>query len=386
MAQELYLDNHSATRLCGPALEKMRASLEEYWAAGFQPYKLAQDSLSALDVRYQMIYDFVGASPEDTFIFTSSGAEAVNQVHWTAYLEKARGEGKCHFITSSVEDAPTLQSLKRLEDLGCFVKLLPLQSNGQIDLNALKSLIGPRTAMISLSLAHGLSGVIQPIEEIAAIAKEHNILLHLDATYALGKVYAPFQDLGVDYLTFSGDRLHGPKGSGGLFVKANRPLSPLITGGVEQSGYRGGSLDIPSFMGLAAAASQAALATDLMSLETARLRDLLEQEIQARIPDAQILFTDHRLPNVTVIAFPFVHQEALHYALQRKQLYASIGGQYNPHLSRHLLSAGFNETVAETAIHFSLSRNTTQEEIERAAILIAETVQTLRLYSKDLFA
>jgi len=380
----IYLDNTSATRVCGPALERGRAALEEYWAPGFQPYKLSQDLLAALDTRYQIIYDLAGAEPGDSFVFTSSGAEAINQVHWTAFLELARKEGKCHFITSAVEDAPMLQSLKRLEDLGCYVKAAPLDKTGRIDVQKLAELISPRTAMISLSFAHGLSGVLQPIEEIAALAKEKNVLLHVDATYALGKVYCPFQDL--DYLTFSGDRLHAGKGTGGLFAKAGRPLQPLIVGGIEQAGLRGGAFDIPSFLSLAAAASQASLGLDLMSLEVARLRDRLEGELVQKIPGAHVLFSDSpRLPNVSVVAFPRVHQESLHYALCRKQVFASIGGQYAPHLARHLAAAGIEERVGETALHFSLSRNTTQEEIDRAVSIIVETVENLRLLSKDLF-
>ncbi len=385
----IYLDHHSATWSCAPALERCRASLEEHWAPGFQPYKLSQDLLAALDTRYQMIYDLVGASTEDTFVFTSSGAEAINQVHWTAFLELARKEGKCHFITTPVEDVSLIQSLKRLEDLGCFVKVAPLDRMGRVDVSKLKDLISPRTAMISLSYAHGLTGVIQPIEEIAALAKEKNVLLHVDATYALGKVYCPFQNSvsDLDYLTFSGDRLHATKGSGGLFAKAGRPLMPLIVGGSEQGGLRGGALDVPSFMSLAAAASQATLFLDLMGLETVRLRDRLEDQLSAKIPGVEVLFSESiRLPNVSVVAFPRVHQEALFYALCKRQLFASIGGQYAPHLSRHLMAVGIDEKIAETALHFCLSRNTTQDEIDRAVSIIAETVQSLRLLSEDLFA
>ncbi len=116
----IYLDNHTASRPCGPALEQMRAALDEHWKLSLP--KMPLDAADLLDARYPMIYDLAGADPADSFVFTSSGAEAINQVHWTAFAEIARKEGKCHFVTSSAEDAPTLQSLKRLEELGCFVK------------------------------------------------------------------------------------------------------------------------------------------------------------------------------------------------------------------------------------------------------------------------
>ena len=374
----IYLDHHSATRPCAPALERMRASLEEHWLPGFLPY------VTPLASRYQVVYDLVGASEGDTFVFTSSGAEAINQVHWTAFLELARKEGKCHLITTALEDAPMLQSLKRLEDLGCFVKFAPLDSKGRVDVAQLKELISPKTAMISLSYAHGLTGVIQPIEEIAALAKEKNVLFHVDATYVLGKVDRPFQN--ADYLTFSGDRLHAAKGSGALFAKAGCPLKPFIVGGIEQGSLRGGAFDIPSFLSLSAAAAQASLSIDLMGLETVRLRDRFEEQIVSKIGGAAVLFPELRLPNVSVLAIPRVHQEALFYALCKKQLFGSIGGHYAPHLSRQLVAVGVEEKVAETAIHFSLSRMTTQDEIDRASGIVAESVEKLRALSEDLFS
>ncbi len=355
----VYLDNHTSTKPCGSALDMLK---EEY--AG------------SLESRYQRLYDLVGADAKDTFVFTSSGAEAINQVHWSAFLEIARKEGKCHFITSAIEDAPTVQSLKRLEDLGCFVKIAPVDPQGKIDVAKLAELIGPRTAMISIGWVQGLTGVVQPVEEIAALAKEKGVLLHVDATYALGKVYCSFQDF--DYLTFAGDRIHSVIGSGGLFAKAGRPLVPLIVGGGEQTGLRGGPLDLPSFLALSAAASQASLSQDLMSLEVARLRDHFE----ASLPEAKPLFQDTlRVPNVSVLCFPGVHSEMLLYSLQRKGLAATIGGTYAPHLKRVLAASGIDE---QTAISFALSRYTTQAEIDRAVILIRETIHSLKALTEDL--
>lgn len=334
----------------------------------------AQENTAA-HVPYQTIYDLVGADPKDTFAFTSSGAEAINQVHWTAFIELARKEGKCHFITSALEDAPTAQSLKRLEELGCFVKIAPVNAAGRIDVLRLAELISPRTALLSLSLAQGLTGVIQPIEEIAQIAKEKGVWLHIDATYALGKIAAPFQD--IDYLTFSGDRIHSAKGSGGVFAKAGRPLLPFVVGG---------SPDVPSLLALAAAASQSTLFLDAMSLEVARLRDGLEERILQAIPAAKVLFQNSlRLPNVSVLCFPTAHQEALLYLLQRKNVFASIGGGEQPSLQQVLRASGIDEQLAQTAISFSLSRYTTQEDIDRAIPTIVEIVAHLSSLSAELF-
>ncbi|HSX25610.1 MAG TPA: aminotransferase class V-fold PLP-dependent enzyme [Chlamydiales bacterium] len=381
----IYLDAHSATPPCSAALERMDPYLKEHWGAGFAPHRMGQELIASLEPRYQMLYDFVDADPKDTFVFTSSGAEAANQVLWSVFLELARKEGKCHFITSCIEDAPTLQMLKQLEKLGCTVKIAPVNAQGQIDLEKLTQMINPRTALISVTLAQGLTGVIQPFEEIAKIAKEKNILLHLDGTYALGKFPFSFSDTDVDYLTFSGDRIHALKGSGGLFAKERRPLSPLILGGNEQASLRGGAFDIPSFVALSAAAQQASLYLDTMGLEVARLRNHFETQIAQEIPGAKPLFQESlRLPNTSVILFPKVHQEALLYTLNRKGLYASIGGPYAQHLSRLLIASGIPESQAESALAFSLSRMTTEEEINRAIRLIQDNVKPLYIASEAL--
>ncbi len=347
---------------------------------------MGQELMAALDSRYQALYDLVGASTEDTCIFTSSGAEAVNQALWSVFLQSAKKEGKCHFITSPLEDSPTLQMMHRLEDFGCFVKMAPVLPSGHIDVQALSSLISPRTALVSITMADGLTGVLQPIEEIVQLCREKGILLHVDASYAIGKLSLSFSDLGVDYLTFSGDRMHALKSCGALFVKAGKPLSPLILGGSEQAGLRGGAFDIPSFMGLAAAAGQSALFLDRMSLETARLRDFFEYELLKRLPKAVSLFADQlRLPNVSVLSFPRAHAEALLYLLNKKSLYASLGGSFSQPLSYLLQLMNIDACLAEASISFSLSRYTTEEEIFRAVDLIVEAVSHLHTLSKELF-
>jgi len=365
----IHLDSHSTTSLCSASIHRMEAYL-----------KGVQMRSEDWELCYQAIYELLGVSLEDTFILTSSAAEAVNQVFWSVFLEIARKKGKCHFIASSLEDAPTMQMLKRLEDLGCFVKLAPVNAQGQIDLEALKQLITARTALVSVTVAHGLTGVVQPVEEIASIAKEKEVLLHFDAAYAVGKY--DLSHLRPDYLTFSGERLHAAPGTGGLFVKKGAPLSSLIVGGSEQAGFRGGDLNSLSFLALSAAASQISLNFDAMTFEMSRLRNLLESEIQARIPDAKVLFSEMlRLPNTTAILFPGSHHEALLYLLERKGVMATAGGTYCQHLHRILASSGIN---GERALSFSLDRMTTQEDIVRAASVIGREVRTLRTLSEAL--
>jgi len=237
----------------------------------------------------------------------------------------------------------------------------------------LPALITPRTALISLSLAHPLTGVIQPVEEIVKIAHDGGTLVHIDATHALGKLYAPFSQSGADYLTFGGEGIHSIKGSGGVFAKKGKPLVPLILG--DRS-------DPLVLAALTAAASHATLFFDQMGLEVARLRDRLEAGIVGAIP----LFQDSfRLPNVAVLSLPRVHQEALHYLLKLKGIAVSIGGASQPHLHRHLLQCGFDEHTARTACSLSLSRFTTQDDVDKAVAGIQAAINSLLPLTEDLF-
>ena len=172
----IYLDHHAATNPCQSAIERMMPYLTENWAAPYSPHKMGQTVITDVLNRKMMIYDLVGAHEEDQFVFTSSGAEAINQVFWSIFLEKARKEGKCHIIVSSIEDIPTMQCAKRLEELGCFIKIVPVNDQGQIDLAALKQMMSPKIALISLTMAHGLTGVIQPYEQVIEMAKNANVL------------------------------------------------------------------------------------------------------------------------------------------------------------------------------------------------------------------
>ncbi len=348
MAQELILlDAHETARVCTPAMDA--------FVRGTEP------DLSAL-------YELVGAQSADTFAFTNSGAEAIQQVHWTAFVERARKEGQCHFITGPLEDAPMLQSLQRLEQLGCFVKIAPVDSTGRIDVARLAELINPRTAMISLSLAPALTGVLQPIEEIAALARAKNVWLHVDASYALGKVMNPFAH--ADFLTFSGAMIHAVPSSGGVF--ARKPLVPFVLARPK---------DVHSLQSLTVAATHALLNLDTLNLEVARLRDLLEQAL------GNVLFQNVlRLPNVCTLLFPRIHQEMLHHALRRHNVCASIGGPYVPHLHRQLMATGLDEQTSRTAMSFCLSRFTNQSDIDRAIEIIRTAVQNLTPLTEELFA
>ncbi len=350
------LASHQKTAPCEAALER-------------------EDEEVHLASHLEKIYQLTGASSSDLFVFTSSAAEAINQVLLSVFLKVSRITGKCHFITSEIEDAPTLQMMKRLEELGCFVKTVKVNGRGEIDLKELKEMITPRTALISITMAHGLTGVIQPVEEIVQMGREKGVLVHLEGSYATGKYPFSLEEIGADYFTFGGNLIHSLPGTGALFAKQQSPLSPLIVGGAS---LRGGPMDVASVIALGKSARQASLFLDTMALEVARKKQILENEIVKTIPEAKILFKDSlKLPNTSVIAFPQMHQEALFTHLQKEQIETSIGGDYQQHIAQVLLASKISNELAFSSLSFSLSRLTTEIEIRKAVETIKKTVDFL---------
>jgi len=382
MPRGIYLDNSMTTRPSMHAVSKMMPFFSDMWGTPSAPHLGGQEILPYITESYKAIYSLLGAREIDDFVFTSSGAEAINQVILSSYFDATVPSGKNQYITSQVDEAPSIMAIGRLEQLGCVGKMVHPDKNGQVTAKILSEAISPRTAMISLSWANGLTGIINPVSDIAKLCQERGILFHLDATHVLGKLYFDLEEVGAHFVSFNGDQLHAPKGTGGLYIKAGTKCSPLILGGIEQGGLRAGSYNVPGLIALGHAAKEAVESRDLLCAEVARLRDKLEMSIVANYPEAVPFYSDQeRLPHCTTIAFPGITNEALLYALNRKGLYASIGGGSFQQLGLILAGAGVSEILAHTAISFSLSRETQEEEIVKAVDIIVDAAKRLRRIS-----
>ncbi len=383
--KKIFLDNSAVTRPSPRAISSMMPFLTDSWGLFPSPHQVGANMLPAIEQSYRSIYQLLEAPKEDDFVFTSSGAEAVNQVVFSGYYDIYLTTGRNHFLTSQIDEAPAIMAMGRLERMGCVGKMVPASRQGTITVEAVAESITPRTALLSLSWANGLTGVIHPVREIAKLCRERGIRFHLDASHVLGKLFFDPEDIGADLYSFDGSHLHAPQGTGGLLIKNGIKISPLIAGGTEQAGHRAGCLNVAGLVALGAAAQDALESRELVCTEVARLRNQLEKGILSGFPDAQVLFKDQeRLPNCTTIAFPGIVNEWLLYTLNRKGVYASIGGGNFQQIGLLLKACGVSEEVSHTALSFSLSRETNEDEIERAIDIIVETVKKLRPLSSNL--
>jgi cysteine desulfurase len=332
--------------------------------------RVSQDKVAAVDAAAKTILTSLGADGS-IFLFTSNGAEAVSQVLSSVYLEVTRETGRNHFLTTGIEDFSILMGLKHLKKLDCQFKMLAVDDMGRLCASVLSESITPKTVMLSVSLANPLTGVIQPIADLARVCKEKEILLHVDISCTFGKIFFSFKDFGIDFLTFDAPLLGAPKPAGGLLVSEGLSIVPLIHGNP--------AFNTEAFLLLSEAMSQGQTRLDHVCTETARLRAKLEEGIKERVPDAILPFQEaDRLPNVATAIFPKIASELLAFHLQRKGVFASFGGEASQHLSSILKTCGVRSDLALSALSFALSHTTKEAEIEETLSILEETAKELR--------
>jgi cysteine desulfurase len=371
MARSVYLDHHTATRPTSASIDAMLPFFKEYWGSTTAPHQKGQELFASLNQAVERIISVLGAKPEDRFYFFSSNAEAIEHLFLSHYFDSIRHTGRNHFITTNIEEAPVLLSLKKLEEIGCASKMLSVNSQGQLTSEILEQALRPRTSLLSLSWANALTGVIHPLADLASAAHAKDVRIHVDASTIIGKIYFRFEDLPIDYLTFDGSLLHAPKGTAGLLVKEKSAFSAPISSM--------GGISVGGIVALAAALNEGAEKLDHLCLETARLRDKLERGIQKGFSDAKVLCKNAaRLPNCTTIAFPGAASDALLFLLNRKGVYASLGGGQSQKLTHLLVASGIDPYLAHCALSFSLSYETTEDEIDYAIETIIACAHQLR--------
>ncbi len=373
-----YFDSNATTSVAPEVLRAMLPYLTEEWGNPSSPYRLGKRLVEPVEAAREAVAALVGADSSE-IIFTSCGTESINTAITSClYAQPA----KKHVVTTAVEHSATMNSCAALEQRGYAVTYLPVNREGALDLRAVEKALRPDTAVVSIMWANNETGVLFPIAKIAAMCRKRGILIHTDAVQTPGKVAIDVGQLDVDLLSLSAHKLHGPKGIGCLYVRQGTPFRPLIIGGHQEEGQRGGTENVPyiAAFGRAAELAHAIGPQDRKAL--AGLRDRLENEILAKIPGtSRNGAKEPRLPNTSSIAFAGIEAEALLLLLDQLKICASSGsacttGSIAP---SHVLTAmGLNPAEARSTIRFSLDYETTREDVAYLLGHLPRLVRELR--------
>lgn len=399
----VYLDNNATTRPLPEVADAVAEATRELWANPSSVHRMGQQVRQRIELARQSLAALIDAQPRE-LIFTSGGTESDNY----AIFGSAPPE-RLTLVTTKIEHAAVREPANRLEQLGGQSIYSPVDREGRVEVDALRDLVAEhaqpgRTTLVSIQWANNETGVIQPVRAIAhaishvrdAAAERGDrlkLLLHLDATQAVGKLPVDVGEAGCDLLTLAAHKFHGPKGVGALWVRRGVRLKPIQLGGAQERDRRGGTENTPAIIGMGVAAQHAeAFVQDRAAIERVRdLRDQLEQRLCTALPatvinsggarsaDADAEDTG-RLWNTTNLGFPGIEAEAVLLGLSEQGVCASAGaacssGSLDP--SPVLLAMGIDEPVAHGSVRFSLSRFTTQDEIDRAIPIIQRVVNRL---------
>ena len=379
----IYLDHNATTPVDRSAADAMLRSLEHLFGNASSVHYYGQQAKAALDDARSAVAALIGAEPAEV-IFTSGGTEADNFAI-RGVAEALEVTGRKHLITSGIEHEAVLNSFKALAKRGWRTTVLPLDATGIVSADQLREAITDDTALVSIMHANNEIGTIQPIAELAAIARAHGALVHTDAVQSAGKIPVNVRTLGVDLLAVSGHKFYGPKGIGALWVKRGVRLSPFLSGGKQERNRRAGTENVPGAIGMGVAAGLAAQKMTAEAVRLAALRDRLESGILASVPNTEVNGSrEARVPNTTNISFERIEAESLLIALDLEGVAVSTGsacssGTLEP---SHVLKAmNLSSHRAQNSIRFSLGASNTEEQIDHVIAILPRIVTKLRSLS-----
>jgi cysteine desulfurase len=372
-----YFDNNATTRVAPEVVDAMIPFLRELWGNPSSAYAFGAQVHGHVEAARAKVAALINADIKEV-IFTSCGTEANNSAIHSALVNT----GKKHVVTTAVEHSANINFGEYLQKRGYDVTYLPVESDGSLDLHRLEKAIRPDTAIVSVMYANNETGVVFPIEEVAAICRSKDTLCHTDAVQVPGKLKLDVKQLGVDFLSLSAHKLHAPKGVGLLYVKRRTKYSPYIIGGHQEKGRRGGTESVANIVAFGRAAELAMATLDEENTRVRALRDRLENFILTNIPNTiRNGAKEPRLPNTANIAFDFVEAEAVLLLLDQIGICASSGsacttGSLDP---SHVLSAmGVKPMRARGSVRFSLGIYNTDAEVDYLIQHLPPIIQKLR--------
>ena len=381
MKLPIYMDYHATTPVDPRVLEAMMPFFtEKFGNAASRNHPFGWEAEEAVEAARKQVADLIGANAKE-LIFTSGATES-NNLAIKGVAEMYREKGN-HIITCVTEHKAVIDTCKKLEKQGLRVTYLPVQKDGRISLDELRAAITEKTILITIMTANNEIGVIQPIAEIGAIAKEKGILFHTDAVQAVGKVPFDVTALKVDLVSLSGHKIYGPKGVGALYVRRRNPrvlLAEQISGGGHERGMRSGTLNVPGIVGLGKAAELCRLEMLKDAERLGKLRDRLNQELHKNLDEIYINGSmEHRLPHNLNISFAYVEGESLLMGINDVAVSsgsACTSASLEPSYVLKALGAG--DDLAHSSIRFGLGRWTTDEEVDYVVDKLTKVVRRLR--------
>jgi cysteine desulfurase len=373
----IYLDHNATTPIDPNSIESMIRIMKEEFGNPSCSYNLGIRAKAAVEESRREVAGLLGCDPEEV-IFTSGGSESNNMV--LKGIVDFKNPTGCHIITSAVEHPAIVNPALFLMELGAEVTFLGVDGSGRVDPEEVRKAIKPDTRLITIMLANNETGTLQPIREISAIAREHEIPLHTDAAQAVGKIPIDVHGLGLDFLTVAGHKLYGPKGIGALFIKKGRRLTPLIHGAAQEGGSRAGTENVILAVGLGIACKSAKERLDNDRTMMEGMRNRLETLLFAGLEG--LVLNGHpqeRLPNTLNISVPGLPGSEILDGIPG--LCASTGAachEKSVRLSHVLTAMGVPPEIGMGALRLTVGRSNTMEQIERAAGWIVSRVKEMR--------
>ena len=378
----IYADNAATTKMCPAAIDAMVECMEKEFGNPSSLYTAGQSAKEVLERARTQIAKVINADPEER-TFTSGGSAADNQAIRSAALA-GRKTGKTHIISTAFEHHAVLHTLKKLEEEGFEVTLLPVHENGLVRPEELEAAIRKDTCLVTVMYANNEIGTIQPIAEIGAICRAKGVTFHTDAVQAVGHLPIDVKAQNIDMLSASAHKFHGPKGMGFLYVKKGVPLYNLIEGGAQERGKRAGTENVPAAAGMAAALNEAAQNMETTTAHLIPLRDKLIAGLK-QIPHSALNGdAEKRLPGNANFCFEGIEGESLLLLLDDRGISASSGsactsGSLDP--SHVLLAIGRVHDVAHGSLRLTLGEDATEEEVDYIIKNVTEVVEYLRSFS-----